>query len=233
MLKTLFLSTLFGVFTLLYFHLTGPITSTPIKTLSNTSWSSPYADWHARALLTPHPSPHNFTPTYDSLLLVSLVNPPFVPQRVALTLYSQSPSNTTIPNDIIAIDALGRVLLVSPEDGAGIMTLARKSLEVSPINARSNIWFVKPVTTCPTLDFLWILPPNHVRNFGRHLRSVSVYGFSKWRKELETPQNGVYGLPDALWELMGLVDEAGVGDYEERDEVVLMKVREAVEGLWW
>jgi hypothetical protein len=161
------------------------------------------------------------------------MNAPFVPQGVILTLYSQSPSNTTTPSNIVAVDALGRVLLVSPEDGAGIMTLARNSLEVSPINGRSNTWFAKPMTTCPTLDLLWILPPNTVRSFGRHLRSVSVDGFSKWRKDLEKPQNGVYELPDALWELLGLVDEAGWGEYEERDEVVLAKVREAVKGLWW
>ena len=180
-----------------------------------------------------HPSPHNFKPTYDSLLFAALVNAPLDPRGVTLTLYSQSPSNATIPSDIVAVDSIGRILLVPPEDGAGIMTLARTSLEMSSVNGQSNRWFVKPLTSCTTLDLLWILPHNFTPGLERRLKSVEVDGFSQLRRELEKPQNGVYELPDPLWELIGLVNEAGGGNYEERDELILANVRKVVDSFWW
>src|ERR1700733_4442275 len=112
---------------LLYFHFSSsPII--PVKPLSNRLWSSRYTGWYARALSMPHPSPHDFTPTYESLIFAATFNSLLDPDGVYLSFYSSSFSNSTTPNNIISVDSIGRVLLVPPEDGIGIMTLARKSL---------------------------------------------------------------------------------------------------------
>jgi hypothetical protein len=143
---------------------------------------------------------HNFTPNYDSLLLAALVNAPLDPQGVTLTLYSQSSSNATVPNNFVAIDSVGRVLLVPPEDGLGIVALARQSLELSPTNGWINTWFVKQETTCPVLDRLWILPRNSARGHVRRLRSAGVLkkqpgakDASEWSSSVAGHIVGAYG----------------------------------------
>ena len=141
-------------------------------------------------------------------------------------------SSTSTPNKIVAVDSIGRVLLVPPEDGAGIMTLARKTLEL-PSTDMGNTWSVKLLTTCPVLDLLWSMPP-HELAWGPEKRftRVGVSGFSKERRELEMPQYGFRDLPDALWELVGLVDEAGVDYFKERDEPMIANVRKVVKKMW-
>jgi len=224
-MKTVLLSILLGAVALLYFRLTSP--PTPVRVTAPRA--SPHAAWHARALQTPHPSPHDFTPTYDSLLLAALVESDLDPLGVTLTLYSP---DTTKPNDnsIVAIDAFGRVLLVSPDDAVGILALARTSLNLPPPDGWQNMWVVKRQVTCLPINHLYLAPPPSAPDRKR-LKKFSVAGYSERTRELEKPVDGIKELPHALWELVGLVNEAGEGGYEARDELMLAKVRDVVKGF--
>ena len=144
---TIVISLLFSGLTLLYFYITMSPTI-PVKPLLPIPWSFSYTGWHSRALLTPHPSPHKFMPTYNSLIFAASFNS-FDGMGISLTFYSSLFSNSVILNNIIAVDNVGRVLLVSPGDGAGIMALARKTLEVPLMH-----WSIKEEVSCPTIDYL-------------------------------------------------------------------------------
>ncbi|KAF8224480.1 hypothetical protein L208DRAFT_1201950, partial [Tricholoma matsutake] len=187
-------------------------------------WSSPFASWHARALSTPHPSPHTFTPTRQSLLLVVLLNSPVEHEGISLTLYSDNADKGAT----VAIDAYGRVLLVSEKDAAGILALTRKTLELPKSELWRNTWVVQQQTTSQAIHRLFIQSPDP----DKHLEEVGVQGFSKETRQLKTPVEGFQILPDSLWGVTGLVLEAREGGDEARDDVVLRKVREIVNDLF-
>jgi hypothetical protein len=188
-------------------------------------WSSPFASWHTRALRRPHPSPHTFTPTRQLLLLAVLLHAPVEHEGLTLTLYSNNENKSVM----VAIDACGRVLLVSEKDAAGIFALAGKTLELPKSEWWRNTWVVQRQMTSQTIHRLFI----HSEDPDRCLKEVGVQGFSKETRELNTSVEGLQKLPDALWELTGLLLEAREGvDTNNRDHTVLGKVREIVKDLF-
>ncbi|KAF8064325.1 hypothetical protein FPV67DRAFT_1419929 [Lyophyllum atratum] len=199
--------------------------------MATQSWSSPFASWHKRALQTPHPSPDAFTPTRHNLQLAVLLNAPIENEGITLTLFSQ-PTGDGYDSETVAVDALGRVLIVSEKDAAGILGLAKEALALPPTEQFRNTWSIKHPFTSQPIDRLLI--PSSGSATGLH--EVSVQGFSKTTRELKRPVEGITELPETLWELTGLVlearDEAGLPGDERRNEVVLGKVREALEGLF-
>ncbi|KAG5651910.1 hypothetical protein H0H81_006961 [Sphagnurus paluster] len=193
--------------------------------MSHQSWSSPFASWHNRALLTPHPSPHAFNPTRDSLQLAVLLNAPIEHEGISLALF-KDPTVT----QIVAVDSLGRVLLVSEKDAVGILELARGALALPDTGAFRNTWAIKQPATSQPIHRIFIPSASGTDQ----LHEISVQGFSKEIRELREPVQDIQELPPVLWELTGLLLEARDGAVygAERDEVVLGKVREAVGGLF-
>ena len=220
MLRILLLATFLGALTLIYFK--DPIYSYTMTSYLTTPWSSPFASWHFRSLLTPHPSPHTFTPTRQSLLLAVLLNSPVEHEGISLTLYSDSGAT----GETVAIDARGRVLYVSERDAAGMLALAEKTLELPRSERWWNTWVVEQPRTSQLIHRVFI--PSQDKSF----KEVSVQGFSKETRALQTPVGMFQQLPNSLWELVGLVLEATEGDHEDRDHVVLEKVREIVKDLF-
>ncbi|GLB44494.1 hypothetical protein LshimejAT787_1701210 [Lyophyllum shimeji] len=230
MLPTLCFATVLGAATLFYYH-----NSTGVPTLTTNmdtqSWSSAFASWHSRALLRPHPSPHAFTPTRDALQLAVLLNAPVEHEGITLALFSQATEDGS-GGETVAVDALGRVLIVTERDAAGMLGLAEEVLALPPTGAFRNTWFIKHPYTSQPIDRLFIPSSGSAAD----LHQVSVQGFSKKTRELKTPVEGIIELPRTLWELAGLVlearEDAGHPGDERRDEVVLGKVREVVRELF-
>lgn len=144
------------------------------------TWSSPFSSWHERALPTPHPDPHAFTPTRDDLLLAVLLNAQAEGDGISLALFSQTGSD-----DAIAVDASGRVLYVSAKDADGILALAKETSKLPKASSFWNTWTVKHTTTCRPNDRLFVRAPS---NEGFH--QTTVYGFSKG---IDDARRGVHG----------------------------------------
>ncbi|RDB24445.1 hypothetical protein Hypma_008412 [Hypsizygus marmoreus] len=199
------------------------------------SWSSPFSSWHSRALLTPFPNPHAFTPTKSALLLAVLLNAPVENEGVTLTLFSQPKPDDPSISETVAVDALGRVLIVTPKDSAGILSLARSTLSLPQTGGFRNTWVIKQDRTSQPIDRLFI-PGQSAKGLLDDPDEISVQGFSKEKRELKRPVDGITELPKDLWELTGLVlearSDAGSGSDGRRDELVLGKVRDVVRGLF-
>ncbi|GLB45271.1 hypothetical protein LshimejAT787_2100310 [Lyophyllum shimeji] len=171
---------------------------------SAASWSSPFESWHERALLTPHPDPHSFTPTRDNLLLAMLLNAMAEGDGISLALFSQSDAE-----DSIAVDARGRVLLVSAKDSAGLLSLAKEAHALPKTDSSWNSWRIHRNVTCLPNHELFLRSPTD--QGAQRFHQITVYGFSKQVRELDVPVEGFSLLPDTLWELFGLLLEARNG----------------------
>lgn len=115
----------------------------------------------------------------------------------------------------IAVDAMGRVLVMSDDDYEGLASLVAQT-ETLPIS--NMFWAVKHVISCR---------PNDILLIGKDLRRIGVHGFSEHMRRLERPVSGLTELPTLLWELFDLVLE-GREDYErgKGDMDTVNKVRE-------
>jgi len=167
-------------------------------------------------------------------------------------------NSTAVPAGSIAIDAVGRVLLVSQNDTIGILSLAQEALTM-PLG---NSWSIYHKATCQPNDILVIpyipspsaadptsyegaklagtyrqpdLPPmcdpnqHPFRKRIHEQRIFSIHAFSKWERRLMEPVDGVTELPHVLWELFGILFEGANEDFEEeKDQIVLNRVYEAL-----
>jgi len=202
--------------------------------------ASPLQGWHSRALQTPHPSPHSFTATRESLILTVLLNAQAETEGITLALFAEPPTGRTI-----AVDALGRVSIVAPKDFNGILSLAKRALALPDTGTWRNTWVIKHVATSQPIHRIFVSPQRgpsgagsdvvttvqegtdvdvevegtaaaakgvdtHVSIAG-DLKQISVQGFSKTTKELKDPIKGRHELPNELWELTGLLLEAREG----------------------
>ena len=169
------------------------------------SWASKYSGWHTRAKA--HPSPNTFSPSRDTLAFA-----------VSRTLFRGGGLSLALFTPNIAVDASGRVLEVDHSDFAGLKALAHKALELPKSDDSQNLWTVKQKRTDEPIDKL-LVPEGSVE-----LKSVSVSGYDKKHRELAEPVAGFSELPDVLWELFGLVEEAEKGHGEKEDKEVIEKV---------
>jgi len=187
--------------------------------------------WHSRALQTPHPDPHSFNATAESLILTVLLNAQTETEGITLAFFADPPTGRTI-----AVDALGRVSFVASTDFDGILSLAKRALALPDTGTWRNTWVIKHVATSQPNHRIFISPQAQVstpRSLS-DLKQISVQGFSKVTKELKDLVNGYHELPHELWELTGLLLEAGerAGLGETRDDLVLDKVRSVVHPLF-
>ncbi|KAJ7660065.1 hypothetical protein B0H17DRAFT_954264 [Mycena rosella] len=180
------------------------------------SWTSRYEDWHSRT--TAHPSPSSFTPTLASLSLAVLRNTAVEPEGFTLALFDAG-------DDKVAIDAMGRVLLVSDPDYAGVIDLARRvAVELPETGRFRNTWVLKHAATSQPIDRLLVVVD------GR-LKETSVQGFVKGKTELKIPVGDIGELPDVLGEVAGLALEGRTGySRGSGDSAIVQKVKDILSG---
>ena len=106
------------------------------------TWSSPFASWHSRAESLSRTIVSTFTPSFDTLSLAVLLNSPSETNGFTLALFSQEKEDGPGTRSI-AVDALGRELIVADEDAAGILELAKKTLALPQTGGFRNTWIVK------------------------------------------------------------------------------------------
>lgn len=104
----------------------------------------------------------------------------------------------------VAVDALGRVLVVPDADFQGIASLAERTVDLPQTGTFWNIWRIKqPITSQPIQRLL--VPKDG------GFTDTSVQGYSKTNVELKEPVGGSTTLPAVLVELFGLLEEARDG----------------------
>lgn len=164
--------------------------------------------WHARAV--PHPDPQSFVPSRSSLVFSITRNAPVQPN--GLTLAAFSPST--------AVDALGRVLILSPEDFEGLRSLAQQTADLPQTGIFMNTWRIAQPRTSQPIERLVV--------FGEDGQKVqtSVQGYERGMTQLQTPVGDYTDLPTTLYTLFGLILEARDG-YErgQEDEGIIDEVK--------
>jgi len=151
-----------------------------------------FSSWHDRALLTPHPNPHGFIPIRENFLLAMILDSMGEPGGITL---AQPPGDDSATDDMIAVDARGRVLPAFPNDAAGILALAKDALELPNVLN----WRVKHLRTCL---------PNYIREYvdiGAVALCIVIpqsqrTGFSQEKRKLKVPVQGFKELPETLRE---------------------------------
>ncbi|KAK7005619.1 DNA repair protein rad5 [Favolaschia claudopus] len=163
---------------------------------SSSESASPYANWHSRT--KPHPSPAEFVPTRSTLRLAVLRNAQAEHEGFTLALFDTGA-------DKVAVDALGRVLIVEDADYQGVVGLARRvALELPETGEFRNTWIIKQPTTSQPIERLLFVGEGG-------LVQTSVQGYQKGKRELKAPVGDIGELPDTLYELTALVMEGRTG----------------------
>ena len=170
----------------------------PSPLSAGAEWSSKYQGWYSRS--TPHDSPSTFTPTREALAFVVLHNAQADPDGFTLALFH--------PN--VAVDAMGRVLVVQEDDFAGLTSLAQKTLSLPQTGSFWNTWRIARERSEQVIRRLFV-----AESKDGELGQTSVQGYSKERTTLKPAVGSVDKLPEVLWELFGLIPEALEG--YERD----------------
>ncbi|KAJ7576783.1 hypothetical protein C8J56DRAFT_799229 [Mycena floridula] len=168
-------------------------------------WSSDFEGWYTRTRA--HPAPDSFVPARSDLVQIVLRNSQVEHEGFTLAIFK----------DKVAVDAMGKVLVVSDRDFDGISKLTTRVLELPDTGNFRNTWRLKHLATSQPIDRILI---------GEELRETSVQGFVKGLKELKDDA-GV--LPDELAELAGLVLEAR-GNFErgQEDKEMIQKLKDIV-----
>ena len=170
--------------------------------------------WYSRT--SPLPAGTSCEPSRSNLLLVLKRSTPVAPNGFSLALLAPD----------VAIDALGRVLHVEPADHDGIVALARATLKLPDTNAPDNLWRVAHRATGRPIERVRV-----AEEAQGPLRHTSVYGFAKSHRALAEPVGEHTVLPDALFELLGLAEEAREGYRRgEEDAAMVSAIRSFLEG---
>jgi len=161
--------------------------------------------WHARA--TAHTG--SFEPTKEDVVLNVLINSQVEHDGFTLGLVK--------PN--IAVDARGKVLILSDNDFAAFEAKVGEIKELPPTGNFMGQYRVKQQRTSYPIDILKL--PGQA--------DVSVYGWSAATSTLEEPTNGHTSLPDPLQTLVGWAKEAREGyqrsHVDPADQTVIDKVK--------
>jgi hypothetical protein len=183
-----------------------------MSTTPPTPWSSQYSDWYNRT--SPLPSD---TPIPKSNLLFAVTYDAFGGSGFNLALFKPD----------IAVTSTGEIRKVQADDFAGFTNLTIEASTLPNPENNSGIggkrrFRVHHKYSCRTFTILSILK---VPEAGEPVLDVtSVYSFSKDTRRLERSAGN---LPDVLWELLGLVDEApSHNDDAKVDDTVLKRIRE-------
>jgi len=164
--------------------------------------------WFSRAT----PLSDNFSPSRDKLAFSVLRNAPVDPEGFTLALF--------YPN--LAVDATGRVLVLSDTDFSGLVNLAKRTPDLPQTGSFMNTWRIRQDRTSQPIDRLFV-PVND------ELVQTSVQGWERGKKELVTPVGDITELPDVLYDFFGLALEARQGYEKSReDQDVIGQVKAVV-----
>lgn len=176
---------------------------------SSSPWSSEYENWYTRT--QPHPSPDAFTPSRSTLDFVVLHNSQVEPEGFTLAVF----------NDKTAVDSMGRVLVLSDKDYAGLTALARQVPALPETGNFRNTWVIKHERTGQVIERILV---------GKELKETSVQGFVKGKTELKEPTAGRETLPEVLVEVAGLLLEGREGHQRgAEDKSVVQRVKDALQ----
>lgn len=174
-----------------------------LSTPQTYDWSSKLEGWYKRA--RPHSSPPDIDFSEAKIIMASRYSA-MGGSGFNMALFELD------SNGKIAVDARGQVLILDAEDAAAFSTLLDNTLSLPTHEYR--IWHL---STCRPFDII------SVAAAGDKFEEFSIYGYRKSMRDLEENDGQ---LPDALWELYGVVEEAkSRGRNEEKDEEVLNAVK--------
>jgi len=163
--------------------------------------------WHSRASEF---AGGTFEPKKEDVVLVSLINSQVEHDGFTLGLIK--------PN--LAVDARGKILVIAADDFKAIEKLTEKAAELPKTGAFRGQWRVKHDRTGFPISRL-LVPGKE---------EISVYGWDKNTKKLQTPVQGHEDLPDVLQTLFGWINEGRDGYVRgAQDAGPIKKVRDLVE----
>ncbi|KAF9255768.1 hypothetical protein L218DRAFT_912018 [Marasmius fiardii PR-910] len=178
--------------------------------------------WHSRSLSTPHPEPDTYQPSLGNLVFVALQNAQAIPEGFSVAVFKHEDTNQNV-----AVDALGRVLLLTESDYAGLTTLSQKiTIDLPDTGNFRNTWIVKQPTTSQPIDRLLVKGADD-----GELKETSVQGWSAGQRELKKPVGEYTELPETLGEFVGLVREAREGfkfELGQPDPPMVKKVKQVL-----
>ncbi|EPQ54925.1 hypothetical protein GLOTRDRAFT_121858 [Gloeophyllum trabeum ATCC 11539] len=170
----------------------------------NANWEPSHEGWYSRA----QPGSTSFTPTRENLLLALTVDTPARQGTLVAALFK--------PN--VAIDGSGRVLSLAQPDIDGISSLAAQVLSLPDTGSFQNQWRIDhPITSRPIYKL-------HITDGGQ-TKLTSVYGYEKGNKKLKSNTAGHDELPDALYQLLGLLQEGQQGSESGGNSEVVEAVK--------
>lgn len=170
-------------------------------------------------------SPSRFTPPplRKDIALIALLNSPVDQNGVSLVLFM----------DHTLLSASGAYYKLTAADYTALHALAQDithgTLPV-PEDSFSNTWRVRHDRTGRAIDRF--LVPRRVlgevpeEGYESEFYEVSIYGWDKGRKELQTPVSAYTELAPPLYEAGAAVAEARVGADGQRNEETLNKARD-------
>jgi len=165
--------------------------------------------WHERA--RPHSSPPNIDISKAKILIASRYRA-MRSSGFNMALFELD------SKERIAVDASGQVLILDAEDATAFSTLLDSTLSIP--TRKYRIWHL---ASCRPFDIVT------VADSGDQFKEFSIYGYRKSMRDLE--DNGGQ-LPEALWELYGVLEEAKSRNQgEEKDEEILRAVQERLQHL--
>jgi hypothetical protein len=178
-------------------------------------WSSKLEGWHGRA--RSHGSPHGIDFSTAKILMASRYD--------AMGGSGFNMALFELDNEEkIAVDVKAHVRILNSEDATAFSTLLDNTLALP-----TRQYTIRHVNSCQPNNFVSVAAE------GNAFEEFRIYGYQKSMRDLEDRNPGDNGgqLPDALWELYGVIIEARalVLPGQEEDEEVLKAVEDRVHHL--
>jgi len=178
-----------------------------LSVMSEGHWASKYSDWFTRTSALPNPG--SFHPTRSALTLAVLRNTRVEPDGFTMALFKASslPYSDDPGVGGIVVDAMGRVLVVTKYDYAGLARLAQSIVPLPSTGRFRNTWVLDQPRTEQPIERMLVAVAG-----SSEIKETCVQGFSKEMTRLKyTVDEGVTELPPSLAELVGVVLEARAG----------------------
>jgi len=171
--------------------------------------SSPIG-WHSRA--TPHPDGSAYDIQKANVVFGLTRNSRVEQDGFSVALFR--------PN--VAVDAMGRVFVLTEEDFSALASLATETTSLPDTGAFRNQWRIKHDRTDYPIDQLYIATDNG-------LHTIGVYGHDGETTALKTPVGDILNLPTPLNSIITLAKEGRDG-FERGTEntEVTSKVKEVL-----